>query len=127
MRFPDSRYSPHLRTALALALAALPGHAVAEATAQEAPAPACIELEVNGERIRDYACLARRLAPAGSTAPLPGAAASEQRVRQAPSALGLAHRAATQQRMGNSFGISTRPQRPAPAPAPPPVPPRPGY
>ncbi|MCC7634417.1 hypothetical protein [Stenotrophomonas rhizophila] len=130
MRFPDCLYAPPLHAALAVALAVLPGHAVAAPDgAQATPAPACIELEVNGERIRDYACLARRLAPADSTAPSPAAAASEQRVRQAPSTLGLAHRAATQQRMGNSFGISTRPQRPAPAPAPPPVPvpPRPGY
>jgi len=80
----------------------------------------CIELEVNGERIRDYACMSRMLAPAATTAtpattaPMP----AEQRVRQPPSALGLANRAATQQRMGTSFGVSTQPQRPAPPPAP---------
>ncbi|WP_369970193.1 hypothetical protein AB8E26_09275 [Stenotrophomonas rhizophila] len=80
----------------------------------------CIELEVNGERIRDYACMSRMLAPAATTATPATTAtmAAEQRVRQPPSALGLANRAATQQRMGTSFGVSTQPQRPAPPPAP---------
>lgn len=77
----------------------------------------CIELEVNGERIRDYACMSRMLAPAAATATTAPMAA-EQRVRQPPSALGLANRAATQQRMGTSFGVSTQPQRPVPPPAP---------
>ena len=80
----------------------------------------CIELEVNGERIRDYGCMSRMLAPAAATATPASTApmAAEQRVRQPPSALGLANRAATQQRMGTSFGVSTQPQRPAPPPAP---------
>ncbi len=83
-------------------------------------ATGCVELEVNGERIRDYACMSRRLAPAATTATPASTApmAAEQRVRQPPSALGLAHRAATQQRMGTSFGVSTQPQRPAPPPPP---------
>lgn len=105
----------------------LPPHAwggPAKAAPRTAPAltaadAACIELEVNGERIPDYACMSERLAPA-SRKPMPEMPASEQQVRLAPTALGLAHRAATQQRMGNSFGIFTRPQRPlAPPPAPP--------
>lgn len=91
------------------------------------PAPGCIELEVNGERVPDYACISRLLAPAAA---LPRAAVqteAERLLRQPPSALGLANRAATQQRMGNSFGVSTQPQRPAPPPlrAPVPVPVRP--
>lgn len=95
------------------------------ARAQADPPPACIEVEVNGERIRDYGCLSRLLAPS------PASVAPEQPpnalliVRQPPSALGLAHRAATEQRMGNAFGISTQPQRPPPPPPPPPV--RPGH
>ncbi len=101
----------------------LPPHAwggQAKAAPALTPADAaCIELEVNGERIPDYACMSERLMPA-SRKPVPEIPESEQRVRQAPTAFGLAHRAATQQRMGNSFGISTRPQRPmAPPPAPP--------
>ena len=57
----------------------------------------CIELEVNGERIRDYGCMSRMLAPAAATATPASTApmAAEQRVRQPPSALGLANRAAT--------------------------------
>lgn len=126
MRFPVVQHPTRLGAALALAWAVLPGRAAATPP-PAAPAPACIELEVNGERIADYDCLARLLAPAGNSAAPPAAPASELRIRQAPSTLGLANRAATQQRMGNSFGISTRPQRPAPVPAPQPVPVRPGH
>jgi len=80
----------------------------------------CIELEVNGERIRDYACMSRMLAPPAATATPASTApmAAEQRVRHPPSALGLATRAAPLQRMGTSFGVSTQPQRPVPPPAP---------
>ncbi len=84
-------------------------------------AAGCIELEVNGERIRDYACISRLLAPTQDTSERAAPMASEQRVRQAPTTLGLAHRAATQQRMGNAFGVSTQPQRPPPPPPPPPL------
>ncbi|MCF7750265.1 hypothetical protein KQ945_05875 [Bacillus subtilis subsp. subtilis] len=98
-------------TAVWLGLGAPPAHADAGL-----PAPGCIELEVNGERVPDYTCISRLLAPA---APLPRAATvtdAERLPRQSPSALGLANRAATQQRMGSSFGVSTQPQRPAPPP-----------
>jgi hypothetical protein len=83
----------------------------------------CVDVEVNGERVRDYACLQRLLAPTptdarGSAAPL----GSESISGRAPSAVGLAHAEATRQRMGNTFGHSTVPQRPASPPAPPPVP-----
>lgn len=88
------------------------------ARAQTDPPPACIEVEVNGERIRDYACFSRLLAPASASAAPAQTPGSLRIVRQPPSALGLAHRAATQQRMGNAFGISTQPQRPPPPPPP---------
>ncbi|HAV73175.1 MAG TPA: hypothetical protein DCX91_15200 [Stenotrophomonas sp.] len=88
------------------------------ARAQTDPPPACIEVEVNGERIRDYDCFSRLLAPAAASAAPAQAPGSLLIVRQPPSALGLAHRAATQQRMGNTFGISTQPQRPPPPPPP---------
>lgn len=87
-----------------------------------APPASCIDLEVNGERIRDYACISRLLAPGSAPARVPEALGSERLVRQPPSALGLANRAATQQRMGSSFGVSTQPQRPAPPPTPAPLP-----
>lgn len=108
--------SPRSPTTAGLCIALLVVPWVARAQAD--PPPACIEVEVNGERIRDYGCFSRLLAPAAAAArpePTPG---SLRRVRQPPSALGLAHRAATQQRMGNTFGISTQPQRPPPPPPP---------
>jgi hypothetical protein len=79
-----------------------------------------VEIEVNGEHIRDYECFNRLLKPepARPTATAPQLS-SEQRIRQPPSALGLANRAATQQRMGSAFGVSTQPQRPPPVPPPP--------
>lgn len=88
------------------------------ASADAAPS-GCIEVEVNGERVPDYACISRLLAPASSPSPPAPPLGSEQRIRQPPSALGLANRAATQQRMGSSFGVSTQPQRPPPPPPPP--------
>ncbi|WP_312917305.1 hypothetical protein [Stenotrophomonas sp.] len=78
---------------------------------------------MNGERIRDYECFSRLLkTEAASSAATAPQLSSEQRIRQPPSALGLANRAATQQRMGSAFGVSTQPQRPPPVP----LPPRPG-
>ncbi|MET0889026.1 MAG: hypothetical protein ABWY09_02720 [Stenotrophomonas maltophilia] len=107
---------PDLRSAtaagLCIALLAVPWVARAQAD----PAPACIEVEVNGERIRDYACFNRLLAPAPASVAPAQASGSLLIVRQPPSALGLAHRAATQQRMGTAFGKSTQPQRPPPPP-----------
>jgi hypothetical protein len=57
--------------------------------------------------------------PASADANLTG---SERIVRQPPTKLGLANRAATQQRMGNTFGTSTQPQRPPPPPPKPVIP-----
>jgi hypothetical protein len=99
---------------LCIALLAMPWVAHAQAD----PPPACIEVEVNGERIRDYACISRLLAPATASTASGQTPGSLLIVRQPSSALGLAHRAATQQRMGNAFGISTQPQRPPPPPPP---------
>lgn len=109
---PDLR-SP-IAAGLCIALLAAPWLARAQAD----PAPACIEVEVNGERIRDYACFSRLLAPATASTASGQTPGSLLIVRQPPSALGLAHRGATQQRMGNAFGISTQPQRPPPPPPP---------
>ncbi len=90
-----------------------------EVTASRA-AP-CVASEVDGKRVTDFACLSQRMAAdaAKGTAP-PQGLGSEAITRRPPSALGLAHREATRQRMGNTFGISTRPQRPPPPPPPPP-------
>lgn len=104
----------------ALALLCLSSAAPWSASAQTEVAPSCVEIEVNGERIRDYECFSGLLKPkAVSPAATVPQLSSEQRIRQPPSALGLANRAATQQRMGSTFGVSTQPQRPPPIPPPP--------
>lgn len=104
------------RYAAGIVLMLLAGEVAAQHT-DTPPAPACVEVEVNGQRIEDYACLSRMLAPAPveSTRPAPELAA-DALARAAPTALGLAHREATRQRMGNAFGRSTIPQRPQPPP-----------
>ncbi|HDS1038898.1 TPA: hypothetical protein QDZ42_001914 [Stenotrophomonas maltophilia] len=103
---------------LSAALLALAGEVHADAPTAPPVGSACVEVVVNGERVPDYNCLSRQLsAPAAATAPAQLTAA-ERLARQPPSALGLANRAATQQRMGNAFGVSTQPQRPPPPPPP---------
>lgn len=93
------------------------------------PAPAkpadtrCVDVEVNGERVPDYACLGQLMtSPTPPASPDANLTGSERIVRQPPTKLGLANRAATQQRMGNTFGTSTQPQRPPPPPPKPVIP-----
>ncbi len=89
----------------------LAGVAVAQDGAT--PAVACVELEVDGQRIEDYACLSRLLTPTAAPTGRPALQLDADAVaRRPPTALGLAHREATRQRMGNTFGKSTLPQRP---------------
>lgn len=78
----------------------------------------CVDVQVNGERVPDYACLGQLMRTTPATTPPPASPGSERIARRPPTGLGLAHRAATQQRMGNAFGVSTRPQRPPPPPPP---------
>lgn len=129
------RLSPHrlLPFAAALlvssALAAEPQVTQIPATP---PAPAksakpadtrCVDVEVNGERVPDYACLGQLMtSPTPPASPDANLTGSERIVRQPPTKLGLANRAATQQRMGNTFGTSTQPQRPPPPPPKPVIP-----
>lgn len=105
--------------ALLLAMAA-GGHAADRADQLDtADAPACIEVEVDGERVPAYDCLQRKLQPRPSA---PRAAAdrppsgAEAIVQRSSNQLGVFNRAATQTRMGNTFGTSALPQRPGVAP-----------
>ncbi len=83
----------------------------------------CVDVEVNGERVPDYACLGQLMtSPTPPASPDANLTGSERIVRQPPTKLGLANRAATQQRMGNTFGTSTQPQRPPPPPPKPVIP-----
>ncbi len=81
---------------------------------------ACVTDGTDGKQAQDFTCLSERMAGTPAQRPPPQVLGSEAITGRPPSALGLAHREATRQRMGNTFGISTTPQRPpAPAPAPP--------
>ncbi|THF58682.1 hypothetical protein [Pseudothauera rhizosphaerae] len=91
--------------------------------AEQKPAHHCIDVEVNGERIRDYDCLGKLLTPSQDSAARPPAQLRSEEIAGHPAtALGLANREATRQRMGNTFGKSTLPQRPSqPVPTLPPA------
>lgn len=88
-------------------------------SAPDEAAASCVEVEVNGVRAPSYACLTQKLRaakPGPNPNPLPGLA-SEQILNRPGNQLGLFNRAATSNRMGNTFGTSVYPQRP-PAPIP---------
>lgn len=95
------------------ALASGIGSPARAADAAPAPASSCIEVTVNGERVPSYDCMTDKLRPSAAA---PGAAnqglASEAIVQRPSNQLGLFNRAATEHRMGNTFGTSVYPQRP---------------
>ena len=89
----------------------------ASAPAAADDAASCIEVEVNGEKTPSFACLTQKLRPAagaGKAAPPPPAFGSEAIILRPSNQLGLFNRAATSNRMGNTFGTSVYPQRPPP-------------
>ncbi|MCU1761404.1 hypothetical protein NTD84_17005 [Pseudomonas sp. 14P_8.1_Bac3] len=76
----------------------------------------CVEVSVGGYKAPDYNCLSQQM---GNN---PAGAAAAQKNRQGinlpvnkrpPNQIGLATPAATSTRMGNTFGTSVKPQRPA--------------
>ncbi|MEF3067757.1 hypothetical protein [Pandoraea apista] len=86
----------------------------------------CVDVEVNGQRSPSYDCLTNQLQPASS--PLAGGRApgleSEDIANKPGNQIGGQFNwSATSQRMGNAFGNSATPQRPA---TPPPTPIIPG-
>ncbi|WP_353075185.1 hypothetical protein [Stenotrophomonas sepilia] len=100
-----------VRPALALALLlALPSAWAEEAKKQDDAAP-CIEVQVNGERIPAWECLQRKLAPA--TRPAKSLPEAERLMRQPGNQLMQYNLEGTRQRMGDAFGRSVVPQRPA--------------
>lgn len=104
---------PDLRAALALALLlALPSGRADEAKKQEEAAP-CIEVLVNGERIPAWDCLQRKLAPATSPAKSAALPEAERLMQQPGNQLMQYNLEGTRQRMGDAFGRSVVPQRPA--------------
>ncbi|MBN7831240.1 hypothetical protein J5H37_06860 [Stenotrophomonas maltophilia] len=104
---------PDLRAALALALLlALPSGRADEAKEQEEAAP-CIEVLVNGERIPAWDCLQRKLAPATRPAKSAALPEAERLMQQPGNQLMQYNLEGTRQRMGDAFGRSVVPQRPA--------------
>lgn len=75
--------------------------------------PACVEVEVDGVRAPSYNCLSQKLqpktTPSNPNAPQMG---SEAIIQRPSNQLGVFNRAATSNRMGNTFGTSVYPQRP---------------
>ncbi len=122
-----------LRGTTVLMAFGLGGAAMAQ-DAQEVPAAqvedddadSCVEVVVNGERTPSYACLTQKLRPTAPPRTADGAPpglASEAITQRPSNQLGLFNRAATEHRMGNTFGTSVYPQRPPPvAPASPLIP-----
>lgn len=76
----------------------------------------CINVEVNGYQALSYECLSQKLAnPNGQKATERNQEAMNIPVyKRAPNQLGLFNQSATGIRMGNTFGTSVKPQRPAP-------------
>jgi len=76
----------------------------------------CIEVEVNGEKILSYSCLTLKLKPTVNTqakSRVQPTMGSESIVQKPGNQLDLFNYAATSHRMGNAFGNSVTPQRPA--------------
>ncbi|WMD20818.1 hypothetical protein RAS12_00145 [Achromobacter seleniivolatilans] len=108
------------RLMLWMALAATPlSAAETEPAAATRTAPstgassACIDTEVNGYRALSYDCLNQKMAPDAAPRP-PATLGSEAITQRPPNQMGLPTPATIGNRMGNTFGTSAYPQRPAP-------------
>ncbi|VVE54378.1 hypothetical protein PFI31113_04897 [Pandoraea fibrosis] len=119
-RAPAMVSGASIASVLALTLGAI-GHVSAADEASRTRA-GCVDVEVNGQRSPSYDCLTNQLQPASS--PLAGGRApglESEDIANKPSNQigGQFNWSATSQRMGNAFGNSATPQRPAtPPPAP---------
>lgn len=93
---------------------ALPVAAAAQqaASARKPADSACVDVEVNGYRALSYECLNAQIAPAPNAPRDNPALASQDIVSRPGNQIGQFNRAATSNRMGNTFGASARPQRP---------------
>ena len=103
------------KVATAATVAIVAGTSPAWAAPQEAPASraSCMEVEVNGERAPAYDCLSQQLSPTKrADNGHPAQLGSEAIINRPSNQLGLYNRAATEHRMGNTFGTSVLPQRP---------------
>jgi hypothetical protein len=76
----------------------------------------CVEVSVGGYKAPDYGCLSQQMGnnPEGAAAARKNQEAINDPVsKRPPNQMGLATPAATSTRMGNTFGTSVKPQRPA--------------
>ncbi|MVV47947.1 hypothetical protein EJA72_06775 [Pseudomonas sp. PB120] len=77
----------------------------------------CVDVSVGGYKAPDYNCLSQQMGnnPEGAAAAQKNRAGMNVPVdKRPPNQVGLATPAATSTRMGNTFGTSVKPQRPAP-------------
>ena len=102
-----------LRGVLALALLLMLAPVRADEAKKQEDAAPCIEVQVNVERIPAWDCLQRKLAPASKTSKSPALPEAERLMRQPGNQLMQYNLEGTRQRMGDSFGRSVVPQRPA--------------
>jgi hypothetical protein len=86
---------------------------------QAAQPSGCVEVSVGGYKAPDYNCLSQQMGnnPEGAAAAQKNLEAMNVPVnKRPPNQVGLATPAATSTRMGNTFGTSVKPQRPATTP-----------
>lgn len=102
-----------VRHTFALALLLVLPSVRAEEAKKQVDAVPCIEVQVNGERIPAWDCLQRKLAPASKAAASPALPEAERLMRQPGNQLMQYNLEGTRQRMGDAFGRSVVPQRPA--------------
>lgn len=93
----------------ALLLCPPPAHAEPAPSKEAAP---CIDVQVNGERVRAWDCLQQKLTPTPATARRAALPESERLIRQPGNQLLQYNLEGTRQRMGDAFGRSVVPQRP---------------
>lgn len=101
-----------VRIGLIAVMAAMSGMAGGHAWAGTPGGTACVDVEVNGERAPSYTCLTQQLTPSRDAKADERGLASESIANRPSNQLGLYNRAATEHRMGNTFGTSVLPQRP---------------
>jgi hypothetical protein len=84
---------------------------------EPAAGQSCVDVQIGG--VQSYGCINQEMRHIAETAPRMTIVPDVQASSPAP-ATGTFNRAATQERLGNAFGHSVVPQRPAPPPLSPP-------
>lgn len=72
---------------------------------------ACVDVEVNGNRMLSYDCLSRMMAPKDAPAP-PALATNDPRAVSSNKVVGQYNFSALEHRMGSNLGVSAQPFRP---------------